>query len=276
MRSGRGSPDAHDPGEAAEPLFELHGGAYHPSPHTRGPWDAGSQHGGAPAALVAREIERTGPGEEMFVARVTYEFLGAVPIEPLTISAEIVRPGKRLQVLEAELRAHDRTVARARAVRLRRTALELPSAALAGGEPSPPPSSGRYAPFPDSSGDDGFHRTAMEISWLAGSYGERGPASAWFRLRSPVVADEAPTPLQRTVAAADFGNGVSRVLDFDKHLFVNTDLTVHLHREARDEWVLLDSRTVADPGGAGLATSALSDQEGPIGVAAQTLYVDIR
>ena len=53
------------------------------------------------------------------------------------------------------------------------------------------------------------------------------------------------------MAAADFGNGVSRVLDFDRHLFVNTDLTVHLHREPVGEWVLLDARTVADPAGRG-------------------------
>ena len=66
------------------------------------------------------------------------------------------------------------------------------------------------------------------------------------------------------------------MLDFDKHLFVNTDLTVHLHREPAGEWVLLDSRTVADPAGAGLATSALYDERGAIGVAAQTLFVDTR
>jgi hypothetical protein len=257
-------------------LFEPRDGAYMPSVQTRGPWEAGSQHGGAPAALIARELERTGPGEEMFVARITYEFLGAVPIEPLMVSAAMVRPGKRLQVLEAELRTEERTVALARAVRLRRGSVEVPAAARAVEVAPPPPSTGYYAPFPDSSGDEGFHRTAMEISWLSGSYAERGPASAWFRLRSPVIAGEQPTPLQRVVAAADFGNGVSRVLDFDKHLFVNTDLTVHLHREPATEWVLLESRTVADPAGAGLSTSALCDERGAIGAAAQTLYVDTR
>ena len=66
------------------------------------------------------------------------------------------------------------------------------------------------------------------------------------------------------------------MLDFGSHLFVNTDLTVHLHREPVGEWVLLDSLTVADPAGAGLSTSALSDATGTIGLAAQTLYVDER
>ena len=274
MSAHGGSPDSD--ASAVEPLFELRGRAYHPSSDTRGPWDAGSQHGGAPAALIAREIEQTGPGEDMFVARVTYEFLGAVPLEPLTVTARVVRPGKRLQLVEAELHTEERAVALARAIRLRRANVEIPPEALASSEAPPPPDSGRPGPFPANTGAEGFHRTAMEISWLSGSYAERGPAQAWFRLRAPLIAGETPTPLQRVAAAADFGNGVSRVLDFDAHLFVNTDLTVHLHREPEGEWVLLDSRTVAAPVGAGLSTSALSDQHGAIGVAAQTLFVDTR
>ena len=44
-----------------------------------------------------------------------------------------------------------------------------------------------------------------------------GPATDWIRLRGPVVDDEPISPLQRVLAAADFGNGVSRLADFDKH-----------------------------------------------------------
>ena len=52
----------------------------------------------------------------------------------------------------------------------------------------------------------------------------------WTRLTVPVVAGEEPSPLQRTAAAADFGNGVSRILDFESHVFINPDLTVALSR----------------------------------------------
>ncbi len=260
-----------------EPLFERRGAAYQPSLHTRGPWDAGAQHGGAPAALLAREIERRDPGSEMFVARITFEFLGPVPIAPLVAEAATLRPGRRFQLVEGELRAGEMTVVRARAVRLRRGSMELPAVAMVPpGALFEPPDAARPAPFPPDTGDEGFHRTAMEIRWLAGSYQEAGPAQAWFRFARPLVGDERPSPLQRTVAAADFGNGVSRVLAFDEHLFVNTDLSVHLHREPAGEWVMLDARTVADSAGAGLATSALHDERGPIGVALQTLFVDTR
>jgi hypothetical protein len=93
------------------------------------------------------------------------------------------------------------------------------------------------------------------------------------RARSSTTSRRA---LARALVAADFGNGVSRVLDFESHLFVNTDLTVHLHREPAGEWVLLDARTRVEEAGTGLAWSALSDERGPIGIAAQSLFVAAR
>ena len=62
-------------------LFQAAGGGFVADPIARGPWDEGMMHGGAPSALIAREIERMAPGsEEMVVARLTVDFLGAVPI----------------------------------------------------------------------------------------------------------------------------------------------------------------------------------------------------
>jgi len=49
---------------------------------------------------------------------------------------------------------------------------------------------------------------------------------------------------------------------------------VHLHRDAVGEWVLIDAATVADPVGAGLASSRVHDERGAVGLAAQTLFVD--
>jgi len=72
---------------------------------------------------------------------------------------------------------------------------------------------------------------------------------------------------------ADSGNGVSNVLEWDRYLFVNTDLTVHFVREPVGEWVLLDAQTQLAEGGAGLASSVLSDRTGPVARGAQALFV---
>ena len=175
---------------------------------------------GARTAARRRRCSRArssapGPGEEMFVARVTYEFLGAVPLAPLTSSAAIVRPGKRLQV--ARGRASQR---RTRAVALARARCACGAAPW---RSRPRRVAGQAArrrartrastrAVPGQSGDEGFHRTGDGDQLAARApTPSAGPRRAWFRLRSPLVAGEEPTPLQRAVAAADFGNGVSRV-----------------------------------------------------------------
>jgi len=164
---------------------------------------------------------------------------------------------------------------RLRAVRLRRGEVGgLPPGADAEAVPGGGPQRAAASEFPYAAPEaEGFHRTAMEIRFGAGtSYGQ-GPALAWFRFARPLVAGASPSPLALVAAAADFGNGVSRVLDFERHLFVNTDLTIHLRREPAGEWVMLDARSRVEPHGVGLAASTLYDERGSIGLAAQSLYV---
>jgi Thioesterase-like superfamily len=249
-------------------VFRREGDAFVPTGHARGPWDPGQLHGGAPAALVGEAVQEEG----YLVARMTFDFLAPVPLAPLTVSVRTTKPGRNVQLAEAELLADGATVLRARAMRLRRARVELPQ--LDVDEPPPAPQTGRHDPFPTQDGvTEGFHLTAMDIRFLdATGYGP-GPALAWFRLTRPLIDDEPPSPLARALAAADFGNGVSRAVDFADYLFVNTDLSLHLHREPEGEWVLLDARTRLEPNGAGLAQSALSDERGRIGIAAQSLFV---
>ena len=75
------------------------------------------------------------------------------------------------------------------------------------------------------------------------------------------------------LAVADSGNGISSELDLTNWHFINPELTVHLHREAVGEWICLAAQTAISPDGVGLATSVLSDRDGPIGVGAQSLLI---
>ena len=111
---------------------------------------------------------------------------------------------------------------------------------------------------------------------MRGSLGAPGPATLWARMRYPLVPDEEPGPLERVLVVADSGSGVSWELDMNRWLFINPELTVHLHREAAGEWICLDAQTVISTGGAGLATPVLSDLDGPVGVAAQSLLITPR
>lgn len=244
-----------------------------PAELARGPWDPESLHGGAPAGLIAREIERVS-GDELFVARLSVEFLGPVPLAPLEVSTEVIRPGRRMQLVGAVLRSGDRDVSRATAVSMRRT--EEP---LTDSTDREPPPAGPDGLATDTASPADYAPTfvdAFEQRWVTGGYAELGPAKIWMRLRGALVDDEEPSPLVRVVAAADFGNGVSSALDWSTHLFVNPDLSVYLDRPVEGEWVCLDARTRIDPHGTGNAESALYDTGGRVGRSLQSLYVDRR
>ena len=101
-------------------FYERDGERFLPTELTRGPWDPDSQHGGPPAALLGRAIERLEGGEDFQVGRVTYEILRPVPLTPLEVRAEMPRPGRRVQMVEASLHAGEHEVIRARAWRSRR------------------------------------------------------------------------------------------------------------------------------------------------------------
>jgi hypothetical protein len=241
---------------------------YQATEHTSGPWDPGLQHAGPPAALLARALERCEPREEMLISRVTFEILHAVPVGELEVSARIDRPGRSVELLQASLVAGGREVVRAAAWRVLR----------ADGPRTPAEPAEQPLPLPDAAApmpaqlESGYLR-AVEWRPVRGGFLEPGPAAAWTRLRVAVVDGEEPSGLERVLAVADSGNGISGVLDMRKWWFINPELTVHLEREARGEWICLDAATSIQPGGAGLALSTLSDLDGTVARGAQTLYV---
>jgi hypothetical protein len=118
-----------------------------------------------------------------------------------------------------------------------------------------------------------FGADAMEIRFVAGGFNEPGPATAWFRLKVPLVGSEEPSPLQRLAAAGDFGNGISASLPWDRWIFINPDLTLNVERLPQGDWICLDSTTRIAAGGVGLAESVLYDQRGRVGRALQALLV---
>jgi Acyl-CoA thioesterase C-terminal domain/Acyl-CoA thioesterase N-terminal domain len=260
-------------------FYEPDGELYVATELTRGPWDPGAQHAGPPAALIGREVERLGGGRiggeggpPAQVGRITYEVLRSVAIVPLRVEARIVRPGKRVEMFEATLTDEaGEPLMRAQGWRLRTEAVSYqPSEPTP--DPPPGPESGEPGQFFHTGYDVGYH-TAMEYRFTEGAFMEQGPATVWMRMAVPLLPDEEPTPLQRVLAAADSGNGVSAALDWNRYLFINVDLTVHLHRMPDGEWVCLDAVTLPEPNGVGMADTRLLDERGPIGRAAQTLLI---
>ncbi len=273
----------------SDSIFLADGQRFMPTGHARGPWDPRALHGGAPAALIASVFERMEPGSHLRIARLGFELLRPIPFAPLTLSTRIVRPGRRVQELAAELSADvgdgEQVICRASALRVQEIAADVAAAAvqeaddLAPGDAMPPPEQGtpvRFALDQEHLDGDSFAASTMEMRWLTDDPRAPGPGRVWMRMRHPLLPGEQLTPLARLAATADFGNGVSAALPFERFLFINADLTIHLQRPPSGEWIALDARTLLHEGGTGLAESVLYDVHGPVGRAFQTLVVQPR
>lgn len=260
-----------------ESIFLPEGERFMPTEHARGPWDPQALHGGATAALMTAAFQRVEPGAELQIARLGFELLRPVPFAPLECSVRIVRAGRRVQELAGELRAGEDLICRASALRVQEVPGELPASATAATEQAMPgPDAGTAVRFAlDDPTRASFAASAMEMRWLDDPWA-MGPGRVWMRLRHPLLPGEALTPLTRLAATADFGNGVSAALPFERFLFINADLTIHLQRQPRGEWIGLDARTLLHDGGTGLAESVIHDVHGALGRAFQTLVVQPR
>ncbi|HXC76757.1 MAG TPA: thioesterase family protein [Candidatus Acidoferrum sp.] len=248
-------------------------GVFASTPATAGPWGPESQHGGPPAALLVRAFELTEPQPPSRIARLAMEFLRPVPVAPLTVRTTLVRRGRKASLLRGVVEAGGQEVLLAHAWRLsvpEEPAIAVPDAFTVPPIPVPAPTAAWPGAYMDG------YMSAIEWRTVVGSLGEPGPGVAWTRARLPLVAGEATSPFARAALVADSGSGVSASVDFSKWLCINVDLTVSLHRDPAGEWVLLDSVTVTDPRGTGLAVTRLADENGAVGRALQTLVVDRR
>lgn len=235
---------------------------------TQGPWHPGQQHGSPPAALLAYAMEQHEPRPDMEFTQFGVDILRPVPVGEVEARARLVRPGRRVQFLTAELSAAGEPVARARGWRMRRadtSDIAAPASPPPYALPGPAPAG---APFIDFGY---FH--ALEWRFVSGAVTTPGPAVMWTRLKVPVVPAEKPSPLQRVAGVADTSSGISAALSFETHIFTNVDFTLHLLRALSGEWLCLDAATTIGPDGSGLCRTTLYDERGDLGGVAQTLFV---
>jgi len=257
----------------AAALFDIDGDRVLPAPEGRAMWYEDALHGGPIAALFAREAERAPAPVPMRVVRLCVDLLRPVGTVPHRLETSVVREGRRIQVVESVMFDDGTPVARAAALRIRDTQIEIPDHPRI--DPPPPPEG--FARYPaEPAGEPWYHVAAIEFRFAEGDFLAPGPATAWFRLTMPVVEGEEPTPFQRVAACSDFGNGISMILNPAEHLFINPDVTVYVHRDPVDEWVCLRARTDVEPTGVGLAQSEIFDRRGAVGRALQSLFVEPR
>jgi len=241
-------------------------------PTTAGPWSPDAQHGGPPAALLARGIERLDEARDRIIGRFTMELWGPVPVGPLQVRARLLRPGRSVALAESELHdvQRDRVVATGRAWLFPR-ATDGPS-----GHERPldhGPDDGSEQPRPPHW--HGGYLDAIEWRWIKGSVEESGPGLVWMRPPHLVEGEEV-SPIQRLLACVDSASGASAALDVREWGFLNTELTVHVLRPPVGEWVCLDAATTFGGGAVGLASADVYDERGLVARSGQALLIAAR
>lgn len=245
-------------------------GSFRATPAAAGPWSPLAQHGGPPSALAARALELHEPSEGQRLARVTVDILRPVPVGSVTIRTRLLRPGKRVALLEAVMESEDQQVLHARGWRIATTdavPVVTRGAAPPPGIPAVPQALSFFRR------NTAGYLSVIDWRFVSGGFTDWGPATTWCRSTLPLLPGETMTPMCRALLLADSGSGVSSAVDATSFQFINVDLTVALRRDPVGEWLLLGSVTTMGGQGTGVAESTLSDTEGEVGIALQTLMV---
>lgn len=246
---------------ANEPFFRIDGDHYVPTPASRGPWNPNSLHGRVIVGLLGHEIERVHGDPEFVPARLTVDMYRLPDLSPVEVTTRVVREGRRIKVVDAEFVSGGVSAGRATCQLLRRTEATPGTVWKPANWDVPKPAD--IAPPDDP-------RAGMGGMWamrpITGAFGTVGPRRTWMSEVRELVEGRALTPFTRVAVAADFASPFANA--GDKGLeYINSDVTVYLHRELRGEWLGFEVINHGSTDGIGIGECFLYDEAGPIGSA---------
>lgn len=238
--------------------------------HVSGAWDIETQHIAPALGLLAHAVELEHadrrPDDRLRINRLSYDILGTLPVDVVDIDIRVLRPGRTIELVEATLSHGGRA-----GVILRAWLLQPGStAAVAGGA------------LPTIAAPEDMDSWDATSLWPGGFITsadvrrdpvEPGRGRYWVRTQLPLVEGEATSRLAAAAGLFDIANGMNVREDPRRVAFPNVDLTAHLFRQPRGEWVGFDTTVTFGATGVGLTSSTLHDVHGPIGTLAQVLTV---
>lgn len=237
----------------------------------RGPWSADHCHAGPVAGLVVRAAEAEIGGDKM-LTRLTLDIVRPLPLAGLRVVAQTMRRSGTLATTSVEVRDLDGTLCvSGSTMHLTRRALpDVP------GVPVDPVDFDGAAPgtFPIPKGLHGKPAFSqfIDIRYPPGHGYGPGAKTLWMKT-PPLLADEEPSPIQSLCALADCGNGISWNAPPESMGFMNTDLTLQVHREPGSDWLASEAVSHWHGTGIGMSQAILHDRSGPVATALQTLVL---
>ncbi|MCD9148373.1 thioesterase family protein [Pseudophaeobacter flagellatus] len=237
----------------------------------RGPWSADHCHAGPVTGLAARaaEIEI---GAEKMLCRMTLDILRPLPLSGLRVAAETTRHTRTLATTQITVHDLDNSLcALGTTMHLVRKDLgDVPTAAVV------PLDRAKAVPGPFSIGaglhDKPYFGQFLDVAYPPEFGLHPGPKTLWMRTPN-LLEGEQQSPIQSLCALADCGNGISWNAHPKEMGFMNTDLTLNVHREPQGDWHASESISHWHSTGIGMSQSVLQDEDGPVATALQTLVL---
>jgi len=247
---------------------------FEPTSHSRGPWDEFACHAGPPTALLARAVEQLFPNQRL--TRLTVNLQRPVPFNGFSVEARVIRQGRTVSLSEASLvDATGKTVITAAGMHLTPAEpMAIPTQHIDMGSPEDA-KPGRFPIETTLHGKPAFNGDGVSVRYPDGESQTPGPTTAWLKT-VPLLPYETASPFQRICPLADCGNAFGRNADPADVTFMNTDLTILLHRDPVGEWLGTQSTGYWEPDGIGMADALLFDHQGPVGRAMQSLVLRVR
>jgi hypothetical protein len=95
-------------------------------------------------------------------------------------------------------------------------------------------------------------------------------------MRCRLTEGEDTAPILRLATLADFASGTGNDMDYAKFTSINPDLTIHVLREPRSEWIGIRGLTRRAEDGIGQSHATIHDLQGPIANVSASLLLDRR
>jgi hypothetical protein len=253
-----------------EPFFRKENDRFQPTRAGVGPWDPNSLHGRLIAGLLGHEIERLHGAPEYLPARLTVDMYRLPDLSPVEVTTRVVRDGYRIKVIDAEFISNGVSCGRATCQLLRKT--ENPAGNVwqrpAWDAPKP-------ADIPEPEDRRGGMGGMWTVRPISGAFGSLGVRKLWMAEVRELVEGEPLTPFVRVAVAADFTSPFANAGDQGLG-YINSDVTLYLHREPVSEWVGFEVFNHGATAGVAIGECILHDEQGPIGSASCTALAQKR
>lgn len=245
----------------------LGNGLYRSTIHAQGAWNPHEQHMAPASGIMADALLRHEPRDDVRMARISYEILGLIPGGTFEVTTSTLRPGRTIELVQAELTAAGRVAIRATAWRI----ITSDTSAIAAVEDEPMPAPDECKPWDGASVWPGGYISSLEMRIAEGH--RPGSGRVWIRTAHPLTDREDSSDVARLMGLVDTANGIAARVPpgKDSYIFPNVDLQIHMYREPAGEWLGLDNRVSFGSDGIGLTSSVLHDHSGPFGRAEQIL-----